>query len=362
MSKGAAIRMSKNRQITIVDIAEAAGVSIATVSNVLNRRSVPMSEETIRKVEEAAERLGYRRNVMAASLSRRKSYELGLLVPSFGGYYGQFAEMMQRSAHQYGYHLSVFSSGGFDPEIEKRHLEVLLQRRVDGLVSHGLAMTQEATRQLVGEGTPLVLFNGWGWPPDLAIAAVNLDFAQGAREAVHHLYAQGCRRIVYLARSRSHSIDAQRRIGFGQAAGELAGAVRTEAIDLSSDEGERGAIERVMALVKEETPIGVLVFDDFSALSFMSQLLREGVRVPEDVKVIGINDDPISKRCYPALSTVMIPYELQARLAIDLMLRHLGEAGKLKPFTPEEQADFASDGGHEVRLRLKLVPRRSTEV
>jgi LacI family transcriptional regulator len=65
--------MSNNRLVTIVDIAAAAGVSIATVSNVLNRRKVPMSEETIRKVEKAAQELGYRRNVMAASLSRRKS-------------------------------------------------------------------------------------------------------------------------------------------------------------------------------------------------------------------------------------------------------------------------------------------------
>src|SRR6476620_11181048 len=133
--------MKKNKQATIVDVASEAGVSIATVSNVINRRKVAMSPETIRKVEEAVVRLGYRRNVMATNLSRRRSYELGLIIPHFGGYYGRFAEKLEQKVHPFGYHLSVFSAAGMDPESEKRHLEHLRQRRVDGLVSHGLAMS-----------------------------------------------------------------------------------------------------------------------------------------------------------------------------------------------------------------------------
>lgn len=147
--------MNRSKQPTIVDVASEAGVSIATVSNVINRRKVPMAPETIRKVEEAVVRLGYRRNVMATNLSRRRSYELGLIIPHFGGYYGRFAEKLEQRVHHFGYHLSIFSAAGMDPEIEQRHLEHLLQRRVDGLVSHGLAMSMQSTQQLVGEGTPL---------------------------------------------------------------------------------------------------------------------------------------------------------------------------------------------------------------
>jgi LacI family transcriptional regulator len=130
-----------------VDVAKEAGVSIATVSNVLNRRNVPLTEETIRKVEQAVQRLGYRRNVMAANLSSRKSNELGLIVPNFVGYYGRFAEELEQKFHRYGYHLSVFSSNGMNPDLERRHIELLLQRRADGLVCHGLAMSVESTRQ-----------------------------------------------------------------------------------------------------------------------------------------------------------------------------------------------------------------------
>ncbi|UUZ84067.1 LacI family transcriptional regulator [Paenibacillus sp. P26] len=351
--------MNRKRQVTIVDIAETAGVSIATVSNVLNRRNVPMAEETIRKVEETAERLGYRRNVMAASLSRRKSYELGLLVPGFGGYYGNFAEEMQRTAHQFGYHLSVFSSGGFDPEIEKRHMDLLLQRRVDGLVCHGLAMSQETTRKLVGEGTPLVLFNGWGWPGDLAVGAVNLDFAQGDRDAVKHLYAEGCRKLFYLARSRAHAVDEQRRIGFRQGVSALPEGLETEILEFDEEDVER-IVERSAEAVQPDGPVGILAFDDFTAFTFMSAVLRAGYLVPEEFQIAGINNDAIASRCYPSLTTVEIPYGFQARLALRLMLQHLGEEEKLRRMPFAEGEALLAGGEHEIRIPLRLIRRMST--
>ncbi|TVY03933.1 LacI family DNA-binding transcriptional regulator [Paenibacillus cremeus] len=353
--------MSKNRQITIVDIAEAAGVSIATVSNVLNRRNVPMSEDTIRKVEEAAERLGYRRNVMAANLSRRKSYELGMLVPSFSGYYGRFAEEMQRKAHTYGYHLSVFSAAGFDPEIEQRHLDVLLQRRVDGLFCHGLAMTTEATRRIVGDGTPLVLFNGWGWPSDLAAGAVNLDFAGGCIEAVQHLYDYGCRRLYYVGKARAHATDQQRRIGFEEGVRRLAEPVTAELISGDGAVGLEQLLDQQLLQVEPGKPTGILAFDDFDAFTVMSAVMKRGLRVPEDVQLVGINNDPISQVCYPTLTTVAIPYHEQAQLAMRLMLLKLGEQNRLK------QADGDSTDDHdqlleqqEIRIPLRLIQRMST--
>ncbi|WP_281889322.1 LacI family DNA-binding transcriptional regulator [Paenibacillus sp. YYML68] len=354
--------MRKKRQVTIVDLAAAAGVSIATVSNVLNRRNVPMSQETIRKVEQAAEELGYRRNVMAANLSRQKSYELGMLVPSFGGYHGRFAEEMQRTAHTYGYHLSVFSAAGFDPEIEKRHLDVLLQRRVDGLISHGLAMSQEATRHLVGEGTPLVLFNAWGWPTDFAEGAVNLDFVVGCEEAVRCLYERGCRRIMYLGNSALYATDQQRRIGFNNGLSKLEEPLLTGIFDTHLYPSMEQTVDDVEALVSESHvggPVGVLGFDDFITMSFMSALLRRGRKVPGDYCVIGINNDPVSLLGHPTLSTLDIPYTLQAELTMLLMLKALGDTTHLNRFPAEYEAKLARDG-YEVQIPLKLIARAST--
>ncbi|MCZ8522404.1 MULTISPECIES: LacI family DNA-binding transcriptional regulator [Paenibacillus] len=357
--------MSRKRQITIVDLAEAAGVSIATVSNVLNRRNVPMSEETIRKVEEAAEQLGYRRNVMAANLSRRKSYELGMLVPGFAGYYGRFAEEMQRMAHLHGYHLSVFSAAGFDPEIEKRHLDVLLQRRVDGLFCHGLAMSQEATRQIVRDGTPLVLFNGWGWPGDIAIGAVNLDFAGGVEAAVKHLYESGCRRIYYLSRPESHAVDLQRRIGFQAGLGGLPERVLSGILEIRGYPAPvEEAVEQLGGQASGEGPVGVIGFDDFVAFAFLSAVLSRGSRVPQDYKIVGINNDPLAAACYPGLTTLDIPYHEQAELAMKLMLEKLGskdEDGAGERPADRRTEDASGADTPEIRIPLKLIPRMSTE-
>ncbi|MCS7460206.1 LacI family transcriptional regulator [Paenibacillus doosanensis] len=346
--------MSKHRSVTIVDIAEAAGVSIATVSNVLNRRKVPMAEETIRKVEKAAEELGYRRNVMAASLSRKKSYELGLIVPGFIGYYGLFAEVMERTAHRFGYHMSVFSAGGYDPDMEKRHLDVLLQRRVDGLFCHGLAMSTDTTRHIVSDGTPLVLFNGWNWPQDIAAGAVNLDFAGGCLEAVRHLVRQGCRSLFYLGRSRAHETNKQRLKGFRQGAAEAGDGIRSYVLE--ADPQPMAELVRMTREMSGDGPVGILAFDDLVALRFMSAAIEQGLRVPEEYKIFGINNDVVSHSCYPQITTLDIPYSQQARLAVDLMLRQLGEDEK----AGEEHERQALREGHEIRIPLTLIPRLST--
>ncbi|NOU92782.1 LacI family DNA-binding transcriptional regulator [Paenibacillus sp. LMG 31456] len=355
--------MNKKRTVTIVDIAEAAAVSIATVSNVLNRRNVPIAEETIRKVEKAAEALGYRRNAMAANLSRRKSNELGLIVPGFIGYYGRFAEEMERTAHQHGYHLSVYSAGGFDSEVEKRHLDALLQRRVDGLFCHGLAMSPDTTRKIVGEGTPLVLFNGWNWPQDIAVGAVNLDFSEGCVEAVRHLYDQGCRSLFYLSSGRAHAINEQRVIGFNKGLIELEASVISEIIELGLHE-----VHSIVRMTQEisggSKPIGILAFDDLVALRFMSAVVEQGYRVPLDYKIVGINNDSVSSDCYPQLTTLDIPYNQQAQLMIALMLRQLGEA--IEPSDCDSKSGGVIlpklDDEHEVKIPLTLIPRMSTSL
>ncbi|WP_438444450.1 LacI family DNA-binding transcriptional regulator [Gorillibacterium sp. sgz5001074] len=351
----------KNKQITIIDVAKAAGVSIATVSNVLNRRKVPLTEETIRKVEEAATRLGYRRNVMAASLSRRKTFELGLLLPGFGGYFGDFAHVMQDTVHAAGYHLSVYSSTS-RPELEQRHLETLLQRRVDGLFCHGLAMSPELTRTIVGEGTPLVLFNAWGWPQDVALGAVNLDFAGGSAAMVRHLAERGCRSIYYLSRNRARATDEQRRIGFSQGIEEVqrGGALLGHAIISIEEMTEDAVIETVSWHTAPGQPAGILCFDDYEAFVWINRLRERGRRVPEEFKVGGINNQAIAKYHSPSITSLSIDLEAQVQHAVRLLFRYLGDdaRGSL-PELPD--LSIPSDSGvHEIQIPMQLVERQST--
>jgi LacI family transcriptional regulator len=351
----------KNKQITIVDVAKAAGVSIATVSNVLNRRNVPLTAETIRKVEEAAAYLGYRRNVMAANLSRKKTYELGLIIPGFGGYYGDFAQEMQRIVHQWGYHLSVYASSN-NPELEQRHLETLLQRRVDGLFCHGLAMSPDLTRTIVGEGTPLVLFNAWGWPEAMALGAVNLDFAGGSAQMVRHLAEQGCRTLYYSGKSRARATDEQRRIGFLQGIESLRGTNSyPDYIELmDGDQLDDEALIDAMTERLEDGPAGVLAFDDFIAFILISRLKERGYDVPGQIKVAGINDQPLALHNSPSITSLSIDYDAQARQAVQLLMEELGDEKWLSSVGPSSPEGEPMRRGNEINIPMQLIKRKST--
>ncbi|GFZ95100.1 LacI family transcriptional regulator [Paenibacillus marchantiophytorum] len=337
--------MSKPKQVTIVEVAKAAGVSIATVSNVLNRGGIRSSKETIRKVELAAEALGYRRNTMAAGLSRNKTYEIGLIVPGLTSYYGQLAEHLQIEAHQAGYHLSVFSSGGFDPDIERRNLEVLLQRRVDGLICHGLAMGIESTRSIVNSGTPLVLINGWNWPEDISIGSVNLGFAEASKQSCRVLADRGCEAIYYIGSKRSKAIDEQRRIGIEHGIQQYASHLFHEIIDFHGMDVEA----TLQALLARHTkPIGVIAFDDHIAFRLLSGANKLDIRIPDQLRIIGINNDYIAQQSYPGISSWDIPYTYQARMAIHKLLAKFGNQ-------PIEDMEV-----REIEVPLTFIERETT--
>lgn len=348
----------KNKTVTIIDVAKEAQVSTATVSNVLNRKKqIPMSEETIRKVEKAAERLGYRRNAMAAGLSRRQSRELGLLLPSFGGYFGKFAEVIERAAHDNGYRLSVFSSGHV-PEIEKRHLESLMERRVDGLICHGLAMSYDTTRAIVSDGTPMVLFSAWGWPIDIAVCAVNLDFQQACAAAAVHLHDRGCRWIGYIGISPSNATNEQRKIGFTQGIEQRKGKVHSACLEIRTDEDYDLIADQLVHMTKSLFPIGILAFDDSVAFRLMTKLLKRGCKIPEQVKIIGINDSELARHSFPEMTSISIPYVQQSKLVLERLLHAIHGQDAI---SENSAASSPSPKEQEVRIPVHLVQRESTE-
>ncbi|MEW9700749.1 LacI family DNA-binding transcriptional regulator [Paenibacillus sp. SI8] len=350
--------MSRTKQPTIVDVAQEAGVSIATVSNVLNRRKVPMAQETIRKVEEAVERLGYRRNVLATNLSRRRSYELGLIIPHFGGYYGRFAEMLEQKVHRFGYHLSIFSAAGMNPEIERRHLELLLQRRVDGLVCHGLAMSMESTQQIVGEGTPLVVFNGWGWPSDIVKLAVNLDFAQASSEAVRHFRQSGCRSIVYAGRRKGLGANEQRIQGFAAGIRDYADDCVHAVLD-AGELGVEGTLDEALRLSGDSKPLGIYTFNDALALEILAVCHARGIRVPEDIQLIGMDNELFSQASFPAITSFDMPVELQTSLVSAFLMRQIGEVlNDESSALLDAHLPHAKD--HELLIELGMIARQST--
>ncbi|MFC5447555.1 LacI family DNA-binding transcriptional regulator [Paenibacillus aestuarii] len=350
--------MNNYKQPTIIDVAQEAGVSIATVSNVINRRKVPMAPETIRKVEEAVGRLGYRRNVMATNLSRRRSYELGLIIPHFGGYYGRFAEMLEQKVHRFGYHLSIFSAGGMNPEIERRHLESLLQRRVDGLVCHGLAMSMESTQHIVGEGTPLVIFNGWGWPEEIVKLAINLDFAKASYEAVRQFQANGCKAIIYAGRRKGLGANEQRIQGFRAGIRDFTADTPHAVLD-AGELGIEGTLDEALRLSGGQKPLGIYTFNDALALELLALCHARQIRVPEEIQLIGMDNEFYANASFPSITSFDMPVELQASLVAAFLMKQIGE-------TLDEESERLLDthrpraDGRELLIDMQMVARQST--
>lgn len=342
----------KRQQITIFDVAKKAGFSIATVSNVLNKRNVPIAPETIKKVVQVASGMGYRRNAIAANLSRRKTYELGLVLPMFGGYFSSFAESLGKVAREYNYHLSVFSSSQ-NTEIELRLLDMLHQRRVDGVFSHGSSIKPEIMRQLVGDGSPLVLFNAWGWPTSITQGAVNLGFDRGCHDAVKLLYQKGCRTFIYLGRDGTKDINQIRISGIKQGIEGIADdTLQLHILDKtgkSSVEWSDQIVQTVQFIQQfEQSPIGIIAFDDDNAFICLTQLQKNGISIPDRVKIVGINNDLISSNCHPTLTTIAIDYRKQAETAMRYMMSVLGEV--------DEKFDQS-----ELVIPMTLIERESTQ-
>jgi LacI family transcriptional regulator len=238
------------------------------------------------------------------------------------------------------------------PELGHRHLELLLQRRVDGLFCHGLAMPPDTAKAIIKEGTPIVLFNAWGWPDDVAADRVNLDVATACAQAIVHLYEQGCRTIYYLGNRKAAATDDQRKVGYAEGVRQL----KEHSIDGITtgllDVGDKDCLSQLQRAIDQDSPVGLLGFDDLNAFAYMSKLLELGYRIPEQVKIVGINNTNISRLSFPSMTSIQTPYKLQAEAAVQMMMTKLGNAGGEPEGTGTNKI---------VQIPLALIARKSTE-
>jgi LacI family transcriptional regulator len=267
-----------------------------------------------------------------------------------------FAQQMERTAHKYGYHLSVFCTDS-DSEVERRLLEKLLERRVDGLFCHGLAMSGDSARKVVNDGTPILFFNCWNELKHLAIGTVNLNVYQACVDAVVHLHEQGCRSFFYYGNKRAFATNEQRINGFQEGL-RLTGGDRPSGTIDAEDIGSDDLAEWLAERSEDATPAGVICFDDWKAFVCQNRLIEGGYDVPGRFKVVGINNEFVAEQSYPGITSFNVPYEHQADMSFRWMLTHLGEQAKLeaegeRPFTPPV-------AGGEVKIPLTLVERLST--
>lgn len=307
---------AQTRRSTILDVARAAGVSTATVSRVLNGGAA--SPRARRAVEEAAARLEYRRNDLARGLVTGQTGVVGVLIPDISGpLYAQMARGIEDVLSPLGMHY-LMATDNRDPGQERAAIELLLARQVDALILIG-SLTEPATLQRqLGNGTRAVLMQRESDDAAAGFGTVQLDNGAGVRAALEHLIERGHRHIAHVCGVRRDAAERRR---------QYERVMREHCLEpgpvLVSDSTEQGGVCAGSELLTHPHVSAVLCANDRVAAGLYRTVKAAGLRLPQDLSVIGFDDLPWSEFLDPPLTTIRQPAREMGRAAADLVVAML---------------------------------------
>ncbi len=307
------------------DVAKLAGVHPATASRALNERTASMlSPETVERVREAADELGYRANHLARSLKTRRSRTIGMLVPDITNpFFPGMVRGAEDALHESGYTL-VLADTDNDPDEERRHRDVMLDRQVEGLLLATARRRDTVIDELAAAEVPFVLVNR---TVDRGrVAAVIPDDHAGMMLAVDHLHDLGHRTIAHLAGPSSTSSGARRSAGFlaAMSALELKPGPLAEAAGFTIEAGRAVAAE---LFAEEHGTTAVVAANDLIAIGVLDAASGLGLSCPADFSLVGFNDMSFVDRLQPPLTTARIDQYAQGLRAGRLLLALIEDPG-----------------------------------
>jgi LacI family transcriptional regulator len=298
--------------VTIRDVAARAGVSVATVSRVFNRKG-PIRQATYQRVRAVAERMRYSPHAAARSLSTSRTNTIGVVLPELHGeFFSEVIRGIDVTARGRGYHLIV--SGSHSDRAEMRAVFQAMRGRVDGLIVMSPDLDASMLLADLPSAVPVVLLNATadGRP------AITIDNAGGARAVMRHLIRLGHRRIAFICGPPKNGDAAYRRRGY-RAAIRAAGI--DDAFEFPGNFTEESGYEAARRIVERSPrPTAVFAANDAMAIGALSAFNERGVRVPGDIALAGFDDIPIARFLSPPLTTVKVPIAELGRRSLELVL------------------------------------------
>lgn len=302
---------------TIKDVAEKAGVSVTTVSRVLNNRGY-ISDATRKKVQQAMKQLNYQPNELARSLYRQKSNIIGVIVPTVSHpFFGELVSSIEYYACKAGYKLLLCNSH-LEAEKEKDYIDMLRRNQVDGIImgSHTLNVDEYAFTNL-----PIVTFDRC---ISDSIPYIASDNYEGGRIATKLLVDQGCKKIAHISGNLTLNLLANKRY---EAFVEVAEKNNVGYINVQTsinvfDDTKYEKI--IFDLLKEHQDIdGIFASSDVMAAYAIKVCRRFGKKVPEDIKIVGYDDINIASLAIPSITTINQPIDEMSELAIELIIKQI---------------------------------------
>ncbi|HBS6200628.1 HTH-type transcriptional regulator GalS [Klebsiella pneumoniae] len=310
--------------ITIRDVARQAGVSVATVSRVLNNSAL-VSPDTRDVVMKAVTQLGYRPNANAQALATQVSDTIGVVVMDVSdAFFGALVKAVDTVAQQHQKYVLIGNSY-HEAEKERHAIEVLIRQRCSALIVHSKALSDDELSDFMQHIPGMVLINRF--VPGYAHRCVGLDNVSGALMATRMLLNHGHQRIGYLSSNHGIEDDDMRREGWSKALQEQGIIAPDSWIGSGSPDMQGGEAAMVELLGRNLGLTAVFAYNDSMAAGALTTLKDNGIVVPQHLSLIGFDDIPISRYTDPQLTTVRYPVMSMAKLATELAL--LGAAGKL---------------------------------
>ena len=334
---------------TIKDVAKRAGVSITTVSHVINKTRY-VSDELLNSVNKAMEELDYHPNILARGLRRGETKTIGLVIPDISNqFFAEISRKIEDKGFEHGY--SVIMCNTDDDYLkEKSYIDVLIAKHVDGIIFISAGVVSDTFERTIELKIPIVV-------ADRDIRTNNSDIVLvdnhlGGFEATKYLINLGHKRIGCIAGPSSVTPSAQRLEGYKSALKDAGLMIDTTLIIPGDFRYQSGDKAMQAMLSNPQRPTGVFACNDMMALGAIRAVHDRGFKIPDDISLIGFDNIPLSQTVYPSLTTMSQPLQEMAELVIDLLTKRI-------EFKNQRQKDKEELKFQRIVLEAKLIERDS---
>lgn len=333
--------LTRNRQPTIVDVAEAAGVAIGTVSRHIN--GLPVRAANRDQIEKAISTLGYRRNATAVAMKTDTTRIVGFLVPALSEFHAQVLEHLTRKMRLSGRAVLSFCHDQ-QPSMIKEGLEFFASHRVDAIVMDGDEGARQELLRFIEDGQVVVLYDND--MPDLSVDRVFVENRKASARAVRHLIELGHERIAIIHGNIGDTAGQERLDGYldAMAAQGLSGDPELIVAGHWRESGGYQAIEQLMAL--PSPPTAVFSANYTMSLGVLAFLHERGLKMPDDISLVSFDEVAALRLHIPDITTIAQPIERLADTITNIVAARLSD-----PFAL---------GRREVRIDADIILRNST--
>lgn len=316
----------QDKEITIYDLAEKLNISAATVSRGLQDHPA-INKKTKKKIMDLAAELGYRSNKFASNLRKQKTHTIGVIVPRLNSLFmSSVLSGIEKAVNTAGYNLIISQS--FEKEAkEKTNATTMFNSRVDGLIVSLAADTRDFSHfdTFIRKNIPLIFFDRIA--ENIQSTKVLIDNFQAGYKATTHLIEQGCKEILHITGNTTRNVYRDRFEGYKKALADHGIAFNSE-LFISNDMTEQDVQDAMVNVLKrDKLPDGLFITNDSSAAFVLTILKEAGIKVPDDMAIVGFNNDLISRVTEPAISTINYPGNEMGENIARILINHLdGEA------------------------------------